>query len=101
MPKDLQTLQRECTAWTAKQFGENRSPSPPIAHLAKEVKELADDPFDRFEYADCLLLILDAANNAGISADVLLKTAFQKLEINKQRKWGKPNEAGFVEHVRD
>ena len=58
-------------------------------------------PDDKVEYADCLILLLDAYCMAGGSADELIDTAFKKLEINKRRDWGTPDENGVVEHIRD
>ena len=82
-------------------FGELRSPDGPVAHLCKEVEELLEHPYDDMEYADCLMLILDASSNAGIAADDLLNTCWEKLAINRARDWGEPDENGVVEHVRD
>ncbi len=76
-------------------------PHGAIAHLAKEVGELAERPFDDMEYADCMLLLLDAASNAGLPADDLLNTCWEKLAINRARTWGEPDENNVIEHVRD
>ena len=94
-------FQIEAARWADRTFGEVREPDGAVAHLAKEIKELAKSPYDDWEYADCLMLILDAAHCAGIGADDLLNTAWEKLAINQQRKWGKPDENGVVEHVRE
>lgn len=40
-----------------------------------------------FEYADCLMCIFDSANRAGISVSELIGAFYEKLEINKSRKW--------------
>lgn len=71
-----------------------------LAHLVKELGELIDDPYDVMEYADCFMLLLDAARVSGYTADVVLAAAWVKLEVNKKREWGPPNEDGSVEHVR-
>ncbi len=97
---ELGRFQIEAARWADRTFGECRMPDGAIAHLAKEVGELADKPFDDWEYADCLMLLLDAASNAGIGADDLLNTAWEKLAINQQREWGEPDENGVVEHIR-
>lgn len=88
--------------WSQKQFGSDADlgPEAPLAHLAKEVLEMMGDPSDLSEYADGLLLLLDSSRRAGFTANQLLKAAFDKLEINKSREWGEPNEDGSVEHVR-
>lgn len=96
----IQRLQNEQGLWSDATFGANREPSAPLAHLVKELGELLDAPRDRMEYADCLMLLLDAYRKAGGTADDLVQACFQKLEINKQREWGEPDENGVVEHIR-
>ena len=98
---EFQRFQIEAHRWADSVFGELRRPDGAVAHLLKEVGELADHPYDEMEYADCLLLILDAASNAGIGADDLLNACWEKLDINRVREWGEPDESGVVEHVRD
>ena len=98
---EFQRFQIEAHRWADSVFGELRPPDGAVAHLLKEVGELSDHPYDDMEYADCLMLILDAASNAGIGADNLLNTCWEKLSINRAREWGKPDENGVVEHVRD
>ena len=93
-------FQIEAHRWSEQTFGVARSPDGPIAHLVKEVKELQQNPYDIMEYADCLMLILDAASNASITGDKLLEAAWEKLEINRQRDWGIPDADGVVEHRR-
>ena len=56
---ERQRFQVEAHRWADSVFGEQRPPDGAIAHLAKEVGELAERPYDDMEYADCLLLILD------------------------------------------
>ena len=120
MPTErLQELMNSITAWSDGQFGEGQR-NPAIAyHLLKEVPELIDaiKLFQNtnsivhvtksekalkslfFEYADCLMLLLDSASHMGLTADMLIDYTQQKLEINKSRKWGKPDENGVVEHI--
>jgi len=97
----IMRLQLEQGHWADATFGRPRKPEGPIAHLRKEVEELAENPGDRLEYADCLMLLLDAYRLAGGYADDLVTAGFQKLEINRQRQWGKPDENGVVEHIRN
>lgn len=68
-----------------------------VKHLEKEVKELQDDHTPE-EAADCLILLLGYAH---INNFDLMEEAQKKMEINKRRKWGKPDSDGVVEHVRD
>src|SRR5699024_1489712 len=100
IPSQIQRLQDEQGRWSDATFGANHGPHGCIAHLAKEVREVAAEPYSRMEYADCLMLLLDAYRRAGGSADDLVAAAFEKLEINKRREWGEPDENGVVEHIR-
>ena len=96
----IQQLQDEIANWSDSTFGEGRPSSRPLNHLAKEVQELIETPEDQMEYADCLILLLDAYRMAGGGADDLIEACYRKLEINKKRKWGTPDENGIVEHIR-
>lgn len=120
--KELQDLMNQISEWSDKTFGEGQRSAPIAYHLKKEVDELIDainkakelgcdesvgvGEFGRqlqatkFEYADCLMLILDSAHHFGISAKDLISAVIDKLEINKNRKWGKADENGVVEHIR-
>lgn len=100
MPSRIQQLQDKIANWSDSTFGSGRPATTPLHHLAKEVSELIEAPDDRMEYADCLMLLLDAYRMSGGSADDLVEACYQKLEINQQRKWGKPDKNGVVEHIR-
>ena len=111
----------EQAAWSEATFGptSERGAVGPLKHLEKEAKEarteaewLRDNPgkFDgiagktrelKVEIADCLFLTFDAARRAGMTLTDLLDTAFDKLEVNKNRTWQRTSEDGPVEHVRD
>jgi hypothetical protein len=88
--------------WSQATFGSDsqRGPIGPLKHLAKEVRECLENPSDHMEYVDCLFLVLDASRRAGLPAQDLLEKAFEKLEINKLRQWGKPTSDDAVEHIR-
>lgn len=118
--KELQSLMNDIQAWSDATFGELQRTPGIINHLKKEVSELSDavELYQQnntcvdaqtsnallrsvfFEFADCFMLLLDAAKHMEISADVLMFFTRQKLEINKNRKWGKPDANGVVEHVK-
>ena len=81
-----------------KTFGskEERDHTAPLLHLQKEVQELIDNPDDPMEWADCVLLLLDAAERKGHSFNDLIDFASKKLEINKVRKWNKQPNGTFL-----
>jgi len=118
--ESLQKLMNETCEWSDKTFdkGEfNRKRCIPISyHLQKETKELTEE-LEKFwsksvhtvydigelekEFADVLILLVDCANHSSFNAEELLTAAFNKLEENKKRKWGLPDENGVVEHIRE
>jgi hypothetical protein len=101
MNSRIQQLQNEIASWSDSAFGADRPPEIPLHHLAKEIQELIAKPDDSMEYADCLILLLDAYRMSGGNADSLVETCYEKMEINRKRKWGTPDENGVVEHIRD
>lgn len=66
-----------------------------VAHLGREVKELAASQHPA-EAADCLILLLGLAHVNGYD---LMAEAQAKMVVNRARKWGKPDAEGVVEHV--
>ena len=99
----IHRLADEVEDFTVKTMGPDniRGPLPVVHHIHKEVQELLFDPYDIEEYADMLILILDGSRRAGYDTQDLLEAAFNKMIVNRKRKWGKPDENGVVEHIRD
>lgn len=98
MTDKWQDLQNDIGAFTDKTFGKS-TPQAKLHHLAEEVQELLAEPEDHMEWADCFILLLDAANKAGLSMDDVYEAIEAKMEINKSRTWGEPDENGVVKHV--
>jgi len=120
--EELQKLMNDISEWSDATFGNSQRNPAIVHHLKKEVDELiqsfnetnacgVDDAIGigefnravkktRMELADCFMLILDSASHFGMTADELIYVSEAKLEINKNRKWGKPDENGVVEHIR-
>ena len=95
----LDSVAEEACEWGDKQFGGAYEQVPAtVAHLRKEVEELSENPYDSEEQADCFLLICHTAHRARTPLAVV---AYKKLQKNKTRKWGEPNEDGVIEHIRD
>lgn len=97
----FQLLQDELVEWSDATFGSGDRLVPILKHLQSEIGELVDTPMDRMEYADCFILLIEAAGKVGLSMDDLVDAAYEKHEINKNRVWGKPNKDGYVEHIED
>jgi len=108
-------LVKDIKKWSDETFGKNRKnlPLPILYHLTKEVPEaIVSATFMNLyrgkkcrkrllmELADCFMLVVDAASHSGFTPEELLKAVEKKLEINKIRKWGEPDENGTVEHIR-
>jgi hypothetical protein len=86
--------------WSNETFGVDRGPIGALKHLEREAKEAQSKPTDLEEYADCMLLIVDAARRAGLTPTTLLALCFYKLEKCKRRVWPKPTSDEPVEHIR-
>lgn len=94
---DLYIFQCEVGRWGRETFGnEAQRAGALVAHLSREVIELAESPQDPSEAADCLILLLGLADVMGYD---LLAEAEKKMEINRGRTWGCPDGSGVVEHV--
>ena len=100
---DMDLFFRNTHEWATRTFRAGRAadPRPPLHHLNKEVGELLAEPFDLEEYADALLLLLDAAYLAGFTFSDIFDAARIKFAINQKRQWGAPDENGVVEHLRE
>jgi NTP pyrophosphatase (non-canonical NTP hydrolase) len=103
----------EITAWQKQVFA-NATAGSAAAHLMEESKELweevtnengiGENAFEKHiailhEYADCFLLLFGSASLYGLSYEDICRVINDKMEINKQRKWGEVNDQGYVKHV--
>ena len=102
-PLGLLRLAADQAQWSQATFGtdKERGPLGALRHLEEEAREAQAALTDRTEYADCLLLILDAARRAGMSACDLVAEASRKMTVNRARTWPKPVDDTPVEHVKD
>jgi hypothetical protein len=98
----LTDLARQAAEWSDATFGTpaERGPIGPLKHLEKEAREAQESPQDPSEYADCLLLLLDAARRAGMTPLALIRAAQAKLLVNKTRTYHRPMANEPSEHVR-
>lgn len=91
-------------AWQLRTFPFS-NPLSKISHLTEELEELTSDikqesPKKILEYADCFILLFGAAAADGMSYDDIVDAINQKMEINKARKWGEPDENGVARHIK-
>ena len=89
-------VQKRIGTWGDKTFPK-ATPESIYRHLCREIKELGEDyALVEAEHADCILLLTHIAHKKKFS----MYDAFTaKFEINKRRKWGKPDAEGVVEHI--
>lgn len=94
----------EITEWQNKTF-QNSTTLSKIIHLKQEVEELERAVYFESEkevikeLADCLILLFGVASKMGLTYETTWLAIEQKMEINKQRKWGKPDANGVVNHI--
>jgi hypothetical protein len=53
-----------------------------------------------YKYAYCTSLLIGSALAFDMTIDTFIDFSYAKLEINKNRSWGKPDSNGVVEHIR-
>lgn len=98
----------EISKWQEETFGQATALSK-IAHLKQEIEELkeelekTDEPPTKalLEFADCFILLFGAANSFGMNYTDIIFCIQAKMNINKKRKWGKPDENGVVNHLKE
>jgi hypothetical protein len=98
----MRALWDEIAGWSRATFGadDERGPLGSLKHLKKEADEAIDRPQDVLEFADCLILVFDAARRAGFSLDILEHAALYKMALNRQRHYPKPVGDEVSEHLR-
>lgn len=94
-------VKAEIAKFSDEQFGIRSDPSGPLNHLKEEVVELIEaigKNNEEEEWADCMLLLLDAFRiryGNDVSFNKLLHFCLNKLDVIKKRVWDKePDENG-------
>lgn len=91
------------TEWQNKTFP-NANVDSKLFHLMDEIKEVLESKDDfnlQEEFADCFILLFGAASCAGFNYNEIIEAIDRKMKINITRKWGKPNENGVVNHIKE
>lgn len=98
----INIIASEQAEWSQRVFGSDadRGPIGPLKHLQKEAQEAIDSPGDVYEYADCLLLVMDASRRAGFPIQTLLDAAYVKLQICKDRVYPAPGLDQPAQHIK-
>lgn len=103
----VQKLMDDISEWSNATFGNGQRTIPIAYHLKKEINELIKALEKETskqvinEFSDCFTLLFDCASHYGLKAHDIWLFCQQKLEINKLRKWGKPDKNGVVEHIKE
>lgn len=85
----LSDLTRQILLWI-NSVAPGRKPQDTVCKMVSETSELLDavmnkgDAEVKGELADCMICLLDLADAYNVD---IIKAAFEKLEINRQRKW--------------
>ena len=90
--------------WSQRTFGPGARTAGVLAHIRKELEEIAAAPQDASEWVDVLILACDGAMRAGITPDELLSAWREKQARNERRHWPDwrtlPADAP-IEHVKE
>jgi len=97
MPTRIDKLQQRVHDWQKVTFPHSSVDSK-LHHMMDEIEEVREKPYDLFEWADLLILLMGAAKLEGFTMEDLLVGCEAKLIINKRRTWGEPDERGVVNH---
>ena len=98
---NLHQLAADIIEWQDETFP-GGEPEGCFNHLYEEVtEELASNPYDIEEQADCFFLIIALATRCGYSLDDFCAAIADKLTKNKSRTWGPPDQYGVIHHVDD
>lgn len=92
-------VQRE---WSRRTFGPGSRTPGILSHIAKELVEIADSPYDVMEWVDVIILALDGAWRAGHDPEEILAALHRKQVINFERTWPdwRGNDGRAIEHIR-
>lgn len=100
---DLECFIKDKWQFSRETFGPNYAVARVIAHMRKEIEEVAKKPDDLMEWIDIINLALDGALRTGHKPRDITKALTEKLAILKSRDWPDWRTAGEndpIEHVR-
>ncbi len=84
---DLVAHLRRQRVFSEKTFGPGTRTNGLIAHIQKELAEIAADPLDLYEWIDVVILALDGAWRAGHSPEEIAAALIAKQRKNEAREW--------------
>ncbi len=95
MISDIRELQNEIRQWADTVFPERTAYGAMTKLVMHEIPEMLRNPEDPLEYADILILVLDAAALLGID---VADAVHRKMEINRKRTWKVDKSTGLMSH---
>jgi predicted HAD superfamily Cof-like phosphohydrolase len=78
-----------------------RAKAVAICEAMAELHQTYDVIAQNHACADCFFLLFGSAAADGMSYQDICNAIQEKFEINKRRRWGKPDENGIVKHIKD
>lgn len=93
---NLQQLQLDVVK-CADEIFPHRQPQQAFLKLYEEIGEILREPRNHLEWADAFIMLLDIANQYGVSGNNITSAVYEKMEINRRRSWVK-NEMGVMQH---
>lgn len=88
-------LQSRIAAWADRVYP-HRTTEVAFAKMMGEIGEVLLNPEDPLEWADVVILLVDAAKLRGVD---ILQAAHEKMAINEKRQWEINPETGLMSHV--
>lgn len=95
MHDGLLAMQERVGMWADNQFPQ-RSTADVLLKLYEELGEYARNPKSDLEFADVMILLLDAARMNNIN---IAKAVDEKMTINEERKWTVDPNTRIMRHV--
>lgn len=97
MSREFDLMWQDVSRWGLETFP-NPTAEGICNHIKEELDEILADPRDKSEYADVMILLIQLCTVANLTGSDLINEVREKMKINKQRKWEKPDEQGIVRH---
>lgn len=95
-PDPIAALQDEISEWADTVYPSRTATQAMIKLVMEEIPEILQNPTDPLEFADAIILLIDAAKLSGID---IVEAAREKMAINRRRSWKVDPDTGVMRHV--
>ena len=105
---EFHIIYEDINSWCIKTFGKNRAIAS-LHHLKEQIEEIIQElgkenvnveDCDK-KYADAFILLINSAASYGMDANDVLKAISIKMDINRGRRWGSPDDNGICKHLKE